>query len=101
MVVTKWLNRTTEVVEVVRHYTEHVNTPLSLLALFCLKASTCLQTLQLVQNTSGIVSDSNFLRVHDVTADGHVTADGNLDQLRCSPVFRDLGTEEKREGCIF
>ena len=31
MVVTKWLNRTTEVVEaVVRHYAEHVNTPLSL-----------------------------------------------------------------------
>ena len=28
MVVTKWLNRTTEVVEdVVRHYAEHVNTP--------------------------------------------------------------------------
>ena len=28
MVVNKWLNRTTEVVEaVLRHYTEHVNTP--------------------------------------------------------------------------
>ena len=28
MVVNKWLNRTTEVVEdVVRHYAEHVNTP--------------------------------------------------------------------------
>ena len=28
MVVTEWLNRTTEIVEaVVRHYAEHVNTP--------------------------------------------------------------------------
>ena len=51
MVVTKWLNRTTEIVEaVVRHYAEHVNTPLSLFALFCLKASTCL--LQIVQTNA-------------------------------------------------
>jgi len=25
----------------------------------------------------------------------------NLDLLRCTPVFRDVGKEEKREGCIF
>ena len=25
----------------------------------------------------------------------------NLYQLRCSPIFRDLGMEEKREGCVF
>ena len=31
----------------------------------------------------------------------YVISDANLDQLRCTPVFRDLGTEEKREGFIF
>ena len=39
MVVNKWLNRTTEVVEaVLRHYTEHVNTPANKPALTCHQA---------------------------------------------------------------
>ena len=25
----------------------------------------------------------------------------NLDQLRCTPIFGDVGKEEKREGCFF
>ena len=31
----------------------------------------------------------------------NVISDANLDQLRCFSVFRDVGTEEKREGFIF
>ena len=51
----------------------------------------------ITSETLHIVSDSN---VSDSAVGPHfryyVISDANLDQLRCSPVFRDLGTEEKR-----
>ena len=45
-----------------------------------------------------IVSDSN---VSDSHFSNVVMPTANLDQLRCTPVFRDVGKEEKREGFIF
>ena len=56
----------------------------------------------ITSKTLRIVSDSN---VSDRSVGLHfryyVISAANLDQLRCTPVFRDLGTEEKIEGFIF
>jgi len=72
------------------------------LALSVSDACSCKQRPYYVQNTSDIVSDSN---VSDSAVDPqfryYVISDANLDQLRCSPIFRDFCTEEKREGFIF
>ena len=44
---------------------------------------------------------ATFCGSADITADGHVTADGNLYPLVVHPFLKDLGMEEKREGFIF
>ena len=51
-----------------------------------------------VQNTSGIVSDSNFLWVRRRF---DVISAANLYLLVVPPFLKDLGAEEKRKGFIF
>ena len=55
-----------------------------------------------VQNTPGIVSDSNFLWLRSPGLPLLLRHSGwNLYPLVVHPFLKDLGTEEKREGFIF